>query len=68
MYKVLSATYNDNSLILDEKYDLSNGMKVKVIILDDRKKSKENFLKFVRKYKIKMPEGFSFKRDEINER
>jgi predicted DNA-binding antitoxin AbrB/MazE fold protein len=68
MYKVLNATYNNNSLILDEKHDLSNGMKVKVIILDDTKKSKEKFLNFVRQNKINMPKNFNFIRDEINER
>lgn len=71
MYIQLNATYKDGVLILDQRLESEKeGKKFKVIILeqDNENLKKERFFNFLKKYKIKLPENFTFKRDEIYDR
>ena len=68
MYKVSTATYRNNALSLDEKFDFYEGKKVKVIIIEEKSKKKEKFFNFVNKHKINIPSNYKFNRDELYDR
>lgn len=68
MYKIATATYNNNALKIDEKLDFCEGKRLKVIIIDEEKKKKDNFLEFVKKSRINIPKDYKFNRDELHER
>ncbi|HHE39190.1 MAG TPA: DUF104 domain-containing protein [Candidatus Cloacimonetes bacterium] len=68
MYKIATATYNNNALKIDEKLDFCEGKRLKVIIIDEEKKKKDNFLEFVKRSRINIPKDYKFNRDELHER
>ena len=72
MYKIATATYNNNALKIDEKLDFCEGKRLKVIIIDEekkkKKKKKDNFLEFVKRSRINIPKDYKFNRDELHER
>ena len=68
MYRVSTATYHNNVLSLDENFNFYDGKKVKVIIIDEEFKKKENFFNFVNKNRIAISEDYKFNRDEIYDR
>jgi hypothetical protein len=68
MYRVSTATYHNNALSLDENFNFYDGKKVKVIIIDEEFKKKENFFNFVNKNRIAISEDYKFNRDELYDR
>lgn len=68
MYKVVTATYNNNNLTLDEDSGLTDGQKIKVIIIDDKQNKKKSFWEFVKKYQIKFKKDYKFNREELYDR
>lgn len=68
MYRVATATYHNNALSLDENFNFYEGKKVKVIIIDEENRKKENFFNFVSKNRINIPTEYKFNREELYER
>jgi hypothetical protein len=68
MYKVATATYTNNKLALDEKLGYIEGQRLKIIIFDERKAKKDDFLEFVNRNSFNLPADYKFDRDEANER
>ena len=68
MYKIATATYNNNTLKIDEKLDFYEGKRLKVIIIDEEVKKKDNFFEFVKRNKINIHQEYKFNRDELHER
>ena len=68
MFKVVTATYNNNNLTLDEDSGLIDGQKIKVILIDDKENKKKSFLEFVKNCQIKLKKGYRFNREELYDR
>ncbi|HQO09076.1 MAG TPA: hypothetical protein PLK90_02945 [Clostridiales bacterium] len=68
MFKVVTATYNNNNLTLDEEFGLVDGQKIKVIIIDEKHDKKKSFLDFVKRYQMKFEKGYKFNREELYDR
>lgn len=68
MFKVVTATYSNNNLSLDEESDLVDGQKIKVIIIDEKQDKKKSFFEFVKKYQMKFEKGYKFNREELYDR
>ena len=79
MSKVLQATYQDGSLVLDEKLDSTlQGHKITLILVEDSagnhqteidlEERKRRFIEQLRTYSIKVPEDYKFNREEIHDR
>ena len=68
MYKIATATYHNNTLNLDENLNFYEGKKVKIIIIDEENRKKENFFNFINKKRITLPTNYKFNREELYER
>lgn len=71
MQKVLTATYQNGVLILNEKMGQAmEGKTFKVIIREeiDKESRKERFFKHVNKYAFQLPSDYKFNREELYER
>ncbi len=80
MSKVLQATYQDGSLVLDEKLDSAlEGKKLKIVVLDNSDEEvieaeqsleprKQRFLEQLQQHSFKLPENYVFNREELHER
>lgn len=68
MNKISNATFSNNTLILDEKLNIIEGKKVKIVIFDETEKKKSNFFEFIKNNQFTSKVSFKFDRDEINER
>jgi predicted DNA-binding antitoxin AbrB/MazE fold protein len=68
MFKVITATYNNNNLILDEDSGLTDGQKIKVIIIEENQNKKKSFLEFVKRSQIIFKKGYKFNREELYDR
>ena len=80
MSKVLRATYQDGSLVLDEKLDAAlEGKRLKAVVLDDSDEEviekeqtleprKQRFLEQLQQHSFKLPEDYVFNREELHER
>lgn len=80
MNKVLQATYHNGSLVLDEKLDAAlEGKKLTLILVEDStdlqtdpeqplEPRKQRFLEQLQQHSFKLPEGYSFNREELYER
>ncbi|OHD11210.1 MAG: hypothetical protein A2086_08375 [Spirochaetes bacterium GWD1_27_9] len=68
MYRVATATYHNNTLNLDESFNFCEGKKLKIIIIDEDDRKKENFFDFVKKNKINIPKDYKFNREELYDR
>ena len=69
--KILTATYNKGSLILDRHLEsIMEGKTFKIILIDtdegDRKK--QQFLQLVDKHSFSLCPDYQFNRDELHER
>jgi predicted DNA-binding antitoxin AbrB/MazE fold protein len=79
MSKVLQATYQDGSLVLDEKLDAAlEGKKLRVMVLDDSDEEviemeqtleprKQRFLEQLQQHSFKFPKNYVFNREELHE-
>ena len=80
MSKVLHATYQDGSLVLDEKLDTAlEGQKLTLILIEDAAQlpndagqslepRKQRFLEQLQQYFFKLPKDYKFNREELYER
>lgn len=71
MQKVLTATYQNGVLILNEKMSQAmEGKTFKVIIREeiDKESRKERFFKNINKYAFQLPNDYKFNREELYER
>jgi predicted DNA-binding antitoxin AbrB/MazE fold protein len=68
MNKISNATFSNNTLILDEKLNIIEGKKVKIVIFDETEKKKSNFFEFIKNNQFTSKVSFKFDSDEINER
>lgn len=80
MSKVIQATYQDGSLVLDEKLDAAlEGKKLRVMLLDDSDEEvieteqtleprKQRFPEQLQQHSFKLPENYVFNREELHER
>ena len=78
--KVIQATYQDGSLVLDEKLDAAlEGKKLRVMVLDNSDEEaiemeqtleprKQRFLERLQQHSFKLPEDYVFNREELHER
>ncbi|MDJ1170361.1 hypothetical protein PMG71_13055 [Roseofilum sp. BLCC_M154] len=69
--KILTATYNNGSLILDRHLEsIMEGKTFKIVLIDmdegDRKK--QQFLQLVDKHSFSLSPDYQFNRDELHER
>jgi predicted DNA-binding antitoxin AbrB/MazE fold protein len=68
MHKVLTATYQNGVLILNEKMsETMEGKTFKVIIREeiDTENRKQRFFKAVNKYAFHLPNDYKFNREEL---
>jgi len=79
MSKLLSATYQNGSLILDEKLDSAlEGKKLTLMLVEDAESSAQSemepkertqkFLEWAQQYSAKLPADYKFDREEAHER
>ncbi len=72
MYRLVEAIYKNGEFILTEKLNSKfEGKKLKLIVLvnDEMQESKKKkFLNFVNSHTYKLPDGYSFNREELYRR
>ena len=80
MSKVLHATYQNGKLVLDEKLDTAlEGQKLTLILIEDATRlsnsveqtsepRKQRFLEQLKQHSFKLPEDYTFNREELYER
>lgn len=68
MLMITNASYSNSSLLLLNKLNFPEGKQLKIIIIDREPVKKEMFLDFVRLNKLKIPKGFTIKREELYDR
>jgi hypothetical protein len=65
---ISNATFRNNTLVLEDKLDIVEGKKVKIVIIDEFEKKKSNFMEFVKQNHFYSNDNFVFNREELNER